>query len=75
MVWIEVAIWKIGVKITSFSCCILSVVLSPPLKYFFSFNFREKKYKSSKSCLLLGSFVVGQKINPLFRSDISDSLG
>ena len=32
-----------------------------------------KEVKSSKSCSLLGSFVEGQKCNPLLRSDISDS--
>ena len=38
------------------------------------FQLSTEKYKLSKSCSFLGLLVVGQKVNPLFRSDISDSL-
>ena len=37
---------------------------------FISFNFRQKKSTSSISCSSKGSFIVGQKFNSLFRSDI-----
>ena len=74
MVWVEVPIFKFGVKITSsFVLYFVSDVIAA-IKIFFSFNFQQKKYKSSKSCFLLGSFVEGQNFNLLFRSDISDSL-
>ena len=74
MFWVEVAIWKFGVKIRSFLFLYFVSGGVATIKCSFSFNFRQKKYKSSKSCSLLGSFVEGQKFNPLFRSDISDSL-
>ena len=74
MVWLKQRFGSSVLRSHLSSCCILSVMLLPPQKYSFSFNFRQNKYKSSKSCSFLPSFFEGQKYNPLFRSDISDSL-
>ena len=71
MVWVEVAIWKFSVKITSF--LLLYFVRHKNILLVLTFDKRGRNHPKVALCQVF--FVVGQKkINPLLRSDISDSL-
>ena len=69
MVWVEVAIWKFGVKITYFLLLYFVSSAITTTKILFKFKL------STKTCSLLHSFVVEQKLSPLFKRNISDLLG